>query len=120
MKLMASGVTFSAAMHRSPSFSRCSSSIMMIMWPRRVSSMASSTEMKGALALARGLISPNMEATLSKASVPILRNSGVPAKLGWRCYAAAYGGPQGGSDGGRTGYQARGPHRQYAQTDAAG
>src|SRR5580704_9984021 len=60
MKLTASGVAFSAAMHRSPSFSRCSSSIRMIMWPRRVSSSASSIEMNGARAFLRGLISPNI------------------------------------------------------------
>src|ERR1700682_3673967 len=60
MKLIASGVAFSAAMHKSPSFSRCSSSIMMIMWPRRVSSSASSIEMNGARAFLRGLISPNI------------------------------------------------------------
>src|SRR3984893_12151958 len=60
MKLTASGVAFSAAMHKSPSFSRCSSSIRMIMWPRRVSSSASSMEMNGARAFLRGLISPNI------------------------------------------------------------
>ena len=41
MKLMASGVTFSAAMHRSPSFSRSSSSIRTIIRPARISSIAS-------------------------------------------------------------------------------
>src|SRR5208282_1152030 len=60
MKLTASGVAFSAAMHKSPSFSRCSSSIRMIMWPRRVSSSASSIEMNGARPFLRGLISPNI------------------------------------------------------------
>src|ERR1700724_574466 len=60
IKLTASGVAFSAAMHRSPSFSRCSSSIRMIMWPRRVSSSASSIEINGARAFLRGLISPNI------------------------------------------------------------
>src|SRR5713226_6994916 len=43
MKLMASGVTFSAAMHRSPSFSRSASSTRTIMRPWRISSTASST-----------------------------------------------------------------------------
>jgi len=47
MKLMASGVTFSAAMHRSPSFSRSSSSTMITNFPARKSSMASSTVAKG-------------------------------------------------------------------------
>ena len=43
MKLMASGVTRSAAMHRSPSFSRSSSSTRMIMRPWRIASMAQRT-----------------------------------------------------------------------------
>ena len=76
MKLIASGVTFSAAMHKSPSFSRCSSSIRMIMWPRRVSSSASSIEMNGAGAFLRGLISPNIRAALDK----LLLNYIPPAK----------------------------------------
>src|SRR5207249_9766954 len=42
MKLIASGVTFSAAIMRSPSFSRSSSSTMMIMRPSWISAMASS------------------------------------------------------------------------------
>src|SRR6267142_5112548 len=42
MKLMASGVTFSAATMRSPSFSRSSSSTMMTMRPSWISTMASS------------------------------------------------------------------------------
>ena len=42
MKLMVSGVTVSAAIHRSPSFSRSSSSIRIIMRPARISSIASS------------------------------------------------------------------------------
>ena len=47
MKLMISGVTFSAAQTRSPSFSRSSSSTMMIMRPSRMSAAASSMEAKG-------------------------------------------------------------------------
>ena len=47
MKLMISGVTFSAAMVRSPSFSRSSSSTTTRMRPARISSMASGTETKG-------------------------------------------------------------------------
>src|SRR5688572_5025339 len=47
MKLMISGVTFSAAMVRSPSFSRSSSSTTTRMRPARISSMASSTGTKG-------------------------------------------------------------------------
>src|ERR1035438_1797999 len=43
MKLMASGVIFSAAMVRSPSFSRSSSSMTTIMRPARISSSAVST-----------------------------------------------------------------------------
>src|SRR5580692_1670568 len=48
MKLMASGVTFSAAMVRSPSFSRSSSSTRTIIRPARISSSASSTVTNGA------------------------------------------------------------------------
>src|SRR5690606_6357667 len=44
MKLMASGVTNSAAMTRSPSFSRSSSSTRMTMRPARSSAMISATE----------------------------------------------------------------------------
>ncbi len=47
MKLMASGVIFSAAMVRSPSFSRSSSSMTTIMRPARISSSAVSTSQKG-------------------------------------------------------------------------
>src|SRR5712672_1342449 len=49
MKLMASGVIFSAAMARSPSFSRSSSSIRTIIRPCRMSSTASSTVANSAL-----------------------------------------------------------------------
>src|SRR6476646_4981684 len=45
MKLMISGVTFSAAIVRSPSFSRSSSSTTTRMRPARISSIASGTEM---------------------------------------------------------------------------
>src|SRR5262245_53790946 len=44
MKLIASGVTFSAAMHRSPSFSRSSSSTRITIFPTRMSASAPSTE----------------------------------------------------------------------------
>ena len=47
MKLMASGVIFSAAMVRSPSFSRSSSSMTTIMRPARISSSAVSTSQNG-------------------------------------------------------------------------
>ena len=47
MKLMASGVTRSAAMVRSPSFSRSSSSTTMTILPSRICSSACSTEMWG-------------------------------------------------------------------------
>jgi len=43
MKLIASGVTFPAAMIRSPSFSRVSSSTTMTILPCRMSSIAAST-----------------------------------------------------------------------------
>ncbi len=49
MKLMTSGVTFSAAMVTSPSFSRSSSSTMTSMRPARKSSMASGMGEKGIL-----------------------------------------------------------------------
>src|ERR1700693_2580393 len=46
MKLIASGVTFSAASVRSPSFSRSSSSTTTIMRPARISSIAAGTSTK--------------------------------------------------------------------------
>ena len=46
MKLIASGVTFSAAMQRSPSFSRFSSSTRTTIRPARISSRSSSTGAK--------------------------------------------------------------------------
>src|SRR5688572_3308976 len=50
MKLMASGLTMSAAMVRSPSFSRSSSSTTMTMRPARICSTASGTDRWGLLA----------------------------------------------------------------------
>ena len=47
MKLMASGVIFSAAIVRSPSFSRSSSSTTMIIRPSRIASIASSIGANG-------------------------------------------------------------------------
>src|SRR5579871_6250880 len=47
MKLMASGVTFSAAKVRSPSFSRSSSSTTTIIRPARISATALSTSQNG-------------------------------------------------------------------------
>ena len=47
MKLIASGVTLSAAIVRSPSFSRSSSSTTMTIRPARISAMASSMDEKG-------------------------------------------------------------------------
>src|SRR5262245_16097742 len=47
MKLIASGVTFSAAIVRSPSFSRSSSSTTMTISPRPMASTASSMRAKG-------------------------------------------------------------------------
>ena len=47
MKLIASGVTFSAAIVRSPSFSRSSSSTTMTISPRRIAATASSTAANG-------------------------------------------------------------------------
>src|SRR5271157_2529460 len=54
MKLIASGVTFSAARVRSPSFSRSSSSITTIIRPARTSSMAVGTSVKGELGVMGG------------------------------------------------------------------
>src|SRR3954466_14390503 len=48
MKLIASGVTFSAASIRSPSFSRSSSSTRTIIRPARISSIALGTSVNGA------------------------------------------------------------------------
>ncbi len=53
MKLIASGVTLSAARTRSPSFSRCSSSTSTTMRPARSSAMASSM---GANSSALGMV----------------------------------------------------------------
>ena len=50
MKLIASGVTFSAAIVRSPSFSRSSSSTTMIIRPARMASTASSIRANGEVA----------------------------------------------------------------------
>ena len=55
MKLIASGVTFSAAIVRSPSFSRSSSSTTMTIRPARIASIASSMRANGSAALARVL-----------------------------------------------------------------
>ncbi len=53
MKLMSSGVTFSAAMVRSPSFSRSSSSTTTTSRPARTSSTAAGIEAKGMLHCSR-------------------------------------------------------------------
>src|SRR5580658_7698105 len=55
MKLMASGVTCSAASVRSPSFSRSSSSTTTTMRPRRISSSAPGTSVKGGSKVRWGL-----------------------------------------------------------------
>ena len=54
MKLMASGVTISAAMVRSPSFSRSSSSTKMTILPARMSSMACCTRASGSGSMSSG------------------------------------------------------------------
>lgn len=69
MKLMASGVTISAAMVRSPSFSRSSSSTRMTILPLRISSMASSM-------LATGMMS-------SLRPPPCQRGPGSGGGAGW-------------------------------------
>ena len=54
MKLIAAGVTFSAARQRSPSFSRSSSSTRITSLPARISSRAASTEATARVDLGRG------------------------------------------------------------------
>src|SRR5688500_18977218 len=49
MKLIASGVIFSAAIVKSPSFSRSASSTTITIWPSRMASTADSIEAKGLL-----------------------------------------------------------------------
>ena len=61
MKLMASGVTFSAARVRSPSFSRSSSSTTTIMRPARISSIAVGTSVKGELGVIRKTSPPQFD-----------------------------------------------------------
>jgi hypothetical protein len=56
MKLMASGVTISAAMVRSPSFSRSSSSTRITILPLRISSMAWSMEIVGMVDLSPAVL----------------------------------------------------------------
>src|SRR5262249_44729664 len=58
MKLIAAGVTFSAAIIRSPSFSRSASSTMMIILPSRTDSTASSMRANGVLSLAIARVVP--------------------------------------------------------------
>src|SRR5258708_7122144 len=66
-KLMASGVTKSAASTRSPSFSRSSASASTIMRPRRSSSISCWVgEMAMEMSLARPLFCPNSRADLSR------------------------------------------------------
>jgi len=53
MKLTMAGVIFSAAIVKSPSFSRSSSSTTMIMSPSRIASTASSMDANGDFGLRR-------------------------------------------------------------------
>ena len=64
MKLMASGVTFSAAIARSPSFSRSSSSTMMTILPALMSSVALSIEDSGIVSAPSALLSSTGEGLL--------------------------------------------------------
>src|SRR5262245_35986135 len=75
MKLIASGVIFSAAIVRSPSFSRSSSSTTMTILPARIASMASSMRAKGlaprraplAISMCRFMFSQRQSRELSRA-----------------------------------------------------
>src|SRR6266849_9057647 len=64
MKLIASGVTLSAASVRSPSFSRSSSSITTIIRPARISSIAVGTSVKGELGVIRRLLPQGLKPCL--------------------------------------------------------
>src|SRR4029077_18734853 len=92
MKLIASGVTFSAAIARSPSFSRSSSSTRTIIRPCRISSTASSTVANGGLC---SLISPHpfqKQLIKSRAHQPRARNRKDPGPHNPFGHAPAHGG----------------------------
>src|SRR5664279_2968918 len=80
MKLMISGVIFSAATVRSPSFSRSSSSTTMRIRPARISSMASGTETKGmTLIVVAGASGPRLSSHSSPAPYVKMENwAGLP------------------------------------------
>src|SRR5262245_9488055 len=61
MKLMISGVTLEAAIVRSPSFSRSSSSTTTTIRPARMSSMASGMALKGMLLDGRSVLAEGEE-----------------------------------------------------------
>src|SRR5258708_28798436 len=63
MKLMISGVTFSAAIVRSPSFSRSSSSTTTTIFPSRMSSIASGM-------LVNGIMGPQARSARSAGALP--------------------------------------------------
>src|SRR5580704_6287109 len=71
MKLMASGVTFSAARVMSPSFSRSSSSTTTIMRPARISSIAVGTSAKAWLVMI-GLLLPGPLRTVSPRQILLI------------------------------------------------
>src|SRR5882757_910938 len=76
MKLIASGVTFSAARVRSPSFSRSSSSTTTIIRPARISSIAVATSVNGLEGLIHLNLSTRNEATLPRRRDRLLRSLG--------------------------------------------
>ena len=78
MKLMSSAVTNSAAMQRSPSFSRSGESTMMTILPFRMSSIASSTRENGRLRLAHVLL-PMRRASAMVAAISCAADRGSGA-----------------------------------------
>src|ERR1039458_7644927 len=91
MKLMASGVIFSAAMVRAPSFSRSSSSMTTTMRPARMSSSAVSTSQNGECVVMDGLVKILAGKRRSSESLFAVRSSPF-ARAGKK---AARGGPSG-------------------------
>ena len=78
MKLMASGVTFSAATHRSPSFSRSSSSMRTTVRPCRMASTAAS--IRSTACSAWSIMTPRLRTPSRRARPPGLRRrAGRPA-----------------------------------------
>src|SRR5438105_3736451 len=83
MKLIASGVIFSAAIVRSPSFSRSSSSTTITMRPSRIAAIASSTRANGPAVRAREPLAISMWRFISVSHFPRAGGrEGQPRKFG--------------------------------------